>query len=108
MLLITAGCKKERFSSDSVLFYANAFTPNDDGLNDEWGPEGVGINNDRFSMKIYNKKDKLLYETDNLNNWWSGFVNGELCPVDYYYYVVKYETIDGVKHKDTGMFQLIK
>jgi len=112
ILLISFGCKKSESIQENVMFYPNSFTPNGDGLNDVWGPRGVGINGNKYLMRIFNKKDKLLFETNKFyynfhENGWDGEVNGEPCPVDYYYYVVKYETTDGVKHKDEGMFQLI-
>ena len=107
LLLISLGCKKSDSFPVNTIFYPNSFTPNGDGLNDRWGPRGAYFNYDTFSMKIFNKKDKLLYETDDFINLWDGKVNGEVCPIDYYYYVVTYETLDGVKYKDTGMFQLL-
>ena len=111
MLLIPFGCKKTESIQDNVMFYPNSFTPNGDGINDLWTPRGVDVKGNNYLMRIFNKNDKLLFETNKIysfkENGWDGEVNGEPCPVDYYYYVVTYETLDGVKHKDVGMFQLI-
>ena len=107
ILFITVGCKKSEYNTDSVLFYPNSFSPDGDGCNDCWGPAGEEILTDGYLMKIYNKEDKLLFETDDFFKLWNGKVNNETCPIDYYYFIVKYQTINGEKHKDSGMFQLI-
>ncbi|OQA02166.1 MAG: hypothetical protein BWY70_00097 [Bacteroidetes bacterium ADurb.Bin408] len=110
IVLIAFGCKKEGFNADSPYFYPNSFTPNGDGMNDKWWPiaNWSEINLSSYSMKIFTKKDKLLFETSDWKIGWDGKAKGENCPEDYYYYVVKFESIDEVKYKDVGMFQLIR
>lgn len=108
MIFFASSCKKSELSSGSVLYYPNSFTPDGDGINDHWKPYGFDILGGSYSMKIYSKKDKFLFESNDCLIGWDGKVNGVLCPIDYNYYAVKYETLEGVKHSDAGMFQLIK
>ena len=91
------------------MYYPNSFSPNGDFIDDYWYPCGVNISQDNYSLKIYNNDERLLFKTDNINkNRWDGIVDGEKCPVGYYYYVVKYQDLSGHKLKNSGMFQLIR
>jgi gliding motility-associated-like protein len=72
------------------LFVPNCFTPNQDGYNDTFMP--VSQNLDEFNMLIFNRWGELLYETDNPENGWNGKVNGKICPIGTYFYLVKYTT----------------
>jgi gliding motility-associated-like protein len=67
----------------------SAFTPNGDNANDTWHLEVT--NEDRLDqaiIKVYNKKGLLLYESDGFEQDWDGTFNGQLLPVDTYYYTI--------------------
>ena len=116
ILLFNGGCKKSEDNTDSAFVYPNSFAPYSVT---HYGPQlsiwmplgpiqGSDVIYDSYSMKIYTRNDKLVFKNDTIFRGWDGKVNDIICPLDYYYFVVKYETTDGVKHKDNGMFQLIK
>ncbi len=68
----------------------NTFTPNGDKANDTWRVRPVADAN-RFNkalIKVYNKKGLLLYESKGFEKSWDGFFNGEILPVDTYYYTI--------------------
>jgi gliding motility-associated-like protein len=80
-----------------VLDIFNAFSPNGDGVNDDWVIEGIeGFPDNR--VMIFNRwgdKIKDLYGYDNVNVVWDGTNNkGKPLPDGTYYYVVD---IIGVK-----------
>ena len=66
-----------------------AFTPNGDNANDTWH---LQVSNqdamDQAVVKVYNKRGLLLYESDGFEQDWDGTFNGELLPVDTYYYTI--------------------
>ncbi|HMG91269.1 MAG TPA: gliding motility-associated C-terminal domain-containing protein, partial [Chryseolinea sp.] len=43
---------------------------------------------DQTIIKVYNKRGLLLYESDEFERDWDGTFNGELLPVDTYYYTI--------------------
>lgn len=99
---------------DYAIYIPNAFTPNEDGLNDTFGPIGVGIinNPELYNMKIFNRWGQLIYETDDLQKPWVGTANnlksGELVPNGTYTYIIKLVDILGEPHSFTGKVTLIK
>lgn len=66
------------------------FTPNDDRANDTWKVKPVS-NMEEFSesiIKVYNKKGVVVYQATGLDSEWDGKFNGEILPVDTYYYTI--------------------
>lgn len=77
---------------DVELLIPNAFTPNGDGLNDEFGPIAPpDMQLANYIMLIYNKWGQLLYETKDITKGWDGTFKGNLCPMDVYTYVIIYD-----------------
>ncbi len=68
------------------LFVPNAFTPDGDGLNDEFGPVGQGVN--RFYLRIFNRWGELLYESPNAGDTWNGRYQGREVPTGSYIYEI--------------------
>ncbi len=72
-----------------ALDIPSAFTPNGDNANDTWRLELSNVDEpDQTIIKVYNKRGLLLYEADGFANEWDGTYNGELLPVDTYYYTI--------------------
>ena len=74
------------------LSIPNTFTPNGDSENNTWAVQPV-TNSDQFDdtiVRVYNKRGLLVYEAVGLarENAWDGTFNGELLPVDTYYYTI--------------------
>jgi len=66
-----------------------AFTPNGDNANDTWHLEVSNQDRlDQATIKVYNKRGLLLYESQGFERDWDGTFNGELLPVDTYYYTI--------------------
>lgn len=69
-----------------TLHIPNAFTPNGDGLNDEFGAIGFGVKS--YSMKIYNRWGEMLFESNNIEDQWNGTYNGiKVSPGSYVYHI---------------------
>jgi gliding motility-associated-like protein len=77
--------KCQKFTSFSL---PTAFTPNDDGINDVFGPTGNKIED--FHMMIYNRWGQMLYETRNPEQGWDGKYENKYCETGIYVYVVSY------------------
>lgn len=62
------------------VFVPNAFTPNNDGVNDVLFVQGTDIDPDRYELRIFNRWGEKVFESTNINEPWDGSVNNG----DYY------------------------
>jgi gliding motility-associated-like protein len=72
------------------LSIPNTFTPNGDSENNTWAVQPI-TKTDQFDdtiVRVYNKRGLLVYEAVGLEKEWDGTYNGELLPVDTYYYTI--------------------
>jgi len=81
------------------ILVPNAFTPNGDGLNDDFEPIFRGFEPAAYRMDIYSKWGQLIYTTTTLGRGWDGRVNGELVSPDTFVYVISYEVPSFVLRK---------
>lgn len=93
-----------------TIFVPNAFTPNGDGINDFFMPEGVEINNNDFVLFIYNRWGELVFYTDDVNNPWDGTIQdtGRKAPMDVYVWIFWQENYIIGRQKYAGHVTLIK
>lgn len=70
------------------LSVPNAFTPNGDGLNDEFCLQGWVVCISDFQVSIYNRWGEKLFESDQHDFCWNGVYKGRLLPKDVYTYVI--------------------
>lgn len=89
-----------------ILFVPNAFTPNDDGKNDELKIFGEFI--ETFHMQIYDRWGKLTCELHNVSQTWDGTSNGIPCPEDVYVYYLEAQGYLGETIKKTGTITLLR
>jgi len=93
-----------------TYFMPNAFTPNEDGLNEVF--EGVGFFRGirDYKMGIWNRYGQLIYETTDINNGWNGrFKNsGKLSPNGVYIYRVSFMGPRGQIQEFEGYATLLK
>lgn len=74
----------------------NAFTPNDDGLNDYFRPLGSGKYVNEYQMTIWNRWGQEVFRsTDPKATGWDGNFKGEKAPVGVYAYIITYRNVNG-------------
>jgi gliding motility-associated-like protein len=94
---------KQQYNLPPKLFFANAFSPNNDGMNDEFFPVGE-IDLYPFHFYIYDRWGQLIFETMNINVKWKG----DNCGQGLYVYVYKYQMGNNKWETISGKIQLIK
>jgi gliding motility-associated-like protein len=88
-------------------FYTpNAFTPDEDGINDIFYASGFGF--EEFTMQIFDRWGLLLFETSSLSNGWDGFYKGVLSQQDVYVWQAKVKDINGDFHTFRGHVTLVR
>lgn len=71
------------------LYFPTGFTPNRDGLNDRFRPTGLQVNN--YSLLIFDRWGKLLFETRDQYTGWDGKFNGNDLPEGVYVWKAQYD-----------------
>lgn len=93
---------------ESTFYLPNSFSPNEDELNDFFGPFTEGVNSDGFIMYIFDRWGSLVYQTDNINNPWDGKMDGNYAKDGVYLYYIKFKTVKGEEKKIRGSVTLLK
>ncbi len=90
------GCKGSythmiRVSEDLVFYIPNAFTPNDDELNQTFQPVFVsGYDPSDYELIIYNRWGEKIFESHDVAGGWNGRygIDGDICPVGMYVWTI--------------------
>ena len=94
------GCRDSAFINIKVyktkptIFVPTAFTPNNDGRNDEVRPIAVGIKDIEY-FNIYNRWGQLLFSTRINGKGWDGKVGGVLQSTGTFVWTVKATDYNG-------------
>ena len=114
-LIVTsnAGCKDTAnlciYLNPEFSFYVpNAFSPNHDGVNDEFYAKGEGIK--KFVMYLYDRWGNEMAHLDDINKHWDGRANyGEnVAQIDVYIWKVELIDVFDVPHSYTGTVTIVK
>jgi gliding motility-associated-like protein len=89
------------------IMVPEAFTPNNDGVNDQLIFYNIGITKLKY-FRIFNRWGQLLFETTNENSYWDGTFNGVLQPIDSYVWMVEGVGSDGGTFNKRGQSILIR
>lgn len=97
-----------RINPDGILYIPNTFTPNNDGINDNFIGKGYGIL--EYEMNIYDRWGTLIYSCNDTSRPWDGKVQGtsKLAPVDVYIYHIFVKVQPEKKHTYIGRISLVR
>ena len=73
--------------SDFFTLNANAFSPNGDGVNDQWMLPGLD-NDTTATVQVYNRYGKLVFQSIAYPKAWDGYFQGSVLPQGTYYYKI--------------------
>jgi gliding motility-associated-like protein len=106
--------------AESAIYFPNAFTPNGDGVNDRWGPIGIGIV--ELEWTVWNRWGEMIFKSNDLDidpkpcNIWDGTYVKRKDPYDDFYYVQNdvyvykayWKDVNGVQGQKYGHIVLIR
>ena len=109
--------KNRCIGSDSMIIYPkeclkgfhipNAFTPNNDQLNDTFKPYiGGAIKN--FQFTVYNRWGQTVFSTNNIDKAWDGTVKGVMQNTGVFMWTCTYQTEGNEKNVEKGTVLLIR
>lgn len=92
----------------TLILVPNAFTPNQDGLNDAFRIIKT-LNIERVeNVLVFNRWGNKVFEGNNSSAFWDGTVNGENADLGVYVYIIKAITRDGDEITETGNVTLLR
>lgn len=96
--------------SDFTLYIPNTFTPDNDGLNDYFKPEGTEFT--EFEMEIYNRWGEKVYQTKSSSlkerGWDGTFKDKHNAPQDVYMYKIRVKDLEGESYYYVGNVMLLR
>jgi gliding motility-associated-like protein len=90
-------CLKNFGDPPFKLYVPQVFTPNGDGINEVFLPQGNGILT--YHIDIYNRWGANIFSSDNINTGWDGTFNNNIQAPGTYFYVINY-TISGQFYRE--------
>ena len=72
---------------ENCFFIPTLFTPNGDGVHDDWQIDGLSVFPD-ITVKIFNRWGQLLFESVGYTQRWDGTYKGKELPIAAYYYII--------------------
>lgn len=93
---------------ETSLYIPNAFTPDNDGINEVFTPIGQGIT--EYHFMVFNRWGQMLFESKDINKGWDGKFKENLCQTGLYTWVLEYGTIcEGERYwRKYGLVMLLK
>lgn len=78
--------------TDSALEFPDVFTPNGDGVNDEFRPAYKSLKT--YKLTIFNRWGRKIYETTDPATGWDGKINSSNAAAGTYFFVAEAEGFD--------------
>jgi gliding motility-associated-like protein len=105
------GCKDTltkvlEIKDEFIMWVPNAFTPNNDGLNETFTAKGLGIK--KFEMTIHDRWGNMIFQTDDIHKGWDGTFKGTICQDNVFVYRIVALDNNNMKHTKTGHVTLLK
>lgn len=92
--------------SESAVYAPNVFTPNGDGINDEFRVAYKSII--EFDCWVYNRWGQEVYHWTDPQKGWDGTVKGRPASEGAYFYVIRAKGADGIEYKLKGDINLLR
>ena len=111
------GCSDEisktiEVKNDFGVYFPNSFSPNGDGINDEFLPvfSPYGLNTFSYKMEIFDRWGHSLYVGNDVTKGWNGTIGNkgeEPVKEGVYAYVVRYKDLNGKVYEKIGNLSLL-
>lgn len=91
---------------ESQLLIPNAFSPNGDGVNDEWKVAYRSLQS--FQCSIFDRQGHQVCHLTSPDQGWDGKVRGKTVESGVFFYVIEAMGTDGKKYKKSGDINIVK
>lgn len=103
----TSLSNKSCITPNQIIYVPNSFTPNNDGLNDEFLPIIGFADFTSYNMTIFNRLGQQVFNTQTITKGWDGTKNSILLQNGIYIYTIQINNTEGKPISKTGTIALI-
>ncbi|MHA4846117.1 T9SS type B sorting domain-containing protein, partial [Flavitalea antarctica] len=93
--------------TETVVFVAKAFTPDNNNLNDKLAPKFINVKQFRY-FKVFNRWGQLVFQTTVIGEGWDGVFKGVRQPMETYSWILECVDNNGKTIKASGKTILIR
>ena len=93
-------------TQNNSIYIPNIFSPNGDGLNDEFFVVPLLITD--LEIRIFDRWGKVIYHSQDMNFKWDGTVGGQPLPEGAYAYRINAVAFDGEKVEKVGTISIVR
>lgn len=86
----------------------NAFSPNGDGVNDEFKPLGSALWTDDYDFKIFNRWGQEVFRSSDPTLGWDGNFEGQKAPTGVYAFLINYKNLNKEARLAKGNVTLVR
>ena len=105
MWLREPGHLEDVFEDDGQLYVPSAYTPNGDGINDEWEIRNIS-KYPNCLVEIYTREKKQVFSSVGYKQMWEGEFEGKILPSDSYHYSIDlYGNGEDIRKGDVNIFR---
>jgi gliding motility-associated-like protein len=91
------------------VFIPNIFTPNEDNINNEWGPVMSEYLEEGYELAIFDRWGNRMFYTTNTNEKWDGMIKGKAAASNTTYsYRILVRDCTGQEHEFIGQITLVR
>ena len=100
------GVESETAIEQATLYVPTAFSPNADGINDEFKPLATGLNS--YRLLVYTRFGEEIFRSDDLQTGWNGETENRSAMAAQYIWKVQYEDQSGIVRERVGTVRLFR
>lgn len=105
---ISETCSSLNIYNNHYSYIPNIFTINNDNINEYFLPIIKGIDENSYSLSIYDRWGKLIFQTNNYKQPWDGTYKGYEASQDVYTYKITYKTLSNKSKVEIGKVTLVR
>lgn len=90
------------------IYIPSAFTPNRDNINDQFKPVMIGVSEQDYTFRIYNRWGAKIFETNNNIAGWDGTINEQLVAESVFVWTISGKFADGTFFNKKGTVTLLR
>jgi gliding motility-associated-like protein len=86
----------------------DAFTPNGDGMNDNWLVTNGAVCTSQIIAAVFNRYGQQVYKNENYQDNWDGSYKGKPVPDGTYYYAITFRLVNGISFTVKGDVTILR